>query len=147
MLEMIIGSWIASLGFGILFNIKGKNLLFAAIGGSIGGFLYQVCIEAGLSEINAMFFASMGFSFYSEILARLAKTPVTTFIICALIPLVPGGGMYRTMLAAIQGDVMKALTTGLNTFIIAGALVLGILLVSTMMKAITKRKIAKEGSV
>lgn len=144
MLQLVGGSFIASLGFGILFNIKGKNLLFAAIGGSLGGFLYQQCIDMGLSEINAMFFASMGFSFYSEILARIAKTPVTTFIICALIPLVPGGGMYRTMLAAIQGDVMKALTTGLNTMITAGALVLGILLISTLMKAITKRKLAKE---
>ena len=87
-----------------------------------------------------MFIASICFSLYSEILARTAHTPVTTFIICALIPLVPGGGMYRTMLAAIQGDIMKALTMGLDTITIAGALVLGILLVSTIMKAITKRK-------
>lgn len=26
-------SFIASLGFGIIFNIRGKNLLFAALGG------------------------------------------------------------------------------------------------------------------
>ena len=32
MLEILIGSFIASLGFGILFNIKGKKLLLAAIG-------------------------------------------------------------------------------------------------------------------
>lgn len=140
MLEILIGSFIASLGFGILFNIKGKKLLLAAIGGSLGGVVYQICLDIGASELSAMFFASICFSLYSEILARIAHTPVTTFIICALIPLVPGGGMYRTMLAAIQGDIMKALTMGLDTITIAGALVLGILLVSTIMKAITKRK-------
>ena len=140
MLEILIGSFIASLGFGILFNIKGKKLFLAAIGGSLGGVVYQICLDIGASELSAMFIASICFSLYSEILARTAHTPVTTFIICALIPLVPGGGMYRTMLAAIQGDIMKALTMGLDTITIAGALVLGILLVSTIMKAITKRK-------
>lgn len=140
MLEILIGSFIASLGFGILFNIKGKKLLLAAIGGSLGGVVYQLCLDFGASELSAMFIASICFSLYSEILARTAHTPVTTFIICALIPLVPGGGMYRTMLATIQGDIMKALTMGLDTITIAGALVLGILLVSTIMKAITKRK-------
>ena len=82
-----------------------------------------------------MFSGSVVFSLYSEILARVCKTPVTTFIICALIPLVPGGGMYRTMQQAIAGNIDKALAIGLNTISIAGVLVLGILLVSTLMRA------------
>lgn len=145
MIEILLGSFIASLGFGILFNIKGRNLILAAIGGSIGGVVYQLCHNYGFSDLSAMFVASICFSLYSEILARIAHTPVTTFIICALIPLVPGGGMYRTMLAAIQGEIMKALTLGLETISIAGALVLGLLSVSTIMKAITKRKKVSEG--
>lgn len=147
MLEILIGSFIASLGFGILFNIKGRNLFLAAIGGSLGGFVYQLCLNHGAGDISAMFIASVCFSLYSEILARIAHTPVTTYIICALIPLVPGGGMYRTMLAAIQGKVIDALTLGLETMTTAGALVLGILLVSTITKGITKRKKAKEVKV
>lgn len=146
MIEVVVGSFIASLGFGILFNIKGEKLLFAAIGGSLGGFIYQLCIYGQLSELSSMFLASLAFSLYSEILARIAHTPVTTFIICALIPLVPGGGMYRMMLAAIQGKVIDALTIGLDTITIAGALVLGILLVSTIMKAITKRSKKEENA-
>ena len=86
----------------------------------------------------AMLFGSIGFSLYSEIFARVCRTPVTTFIICALIPLVPGGGMYRMMLKAIEGNVMQALTIGLDTLTVAGVLVLGILIVSTAMKAIYK---------
>ncbi|MEF9967093.1 MAG: threonine/serine exporter family protein [Longicatena sp.] len=140
MIKIIISSFMATLGFGILFNIKGKKLIFAGIGGAIGGVLYHLGLNLGLSNMMAMFTASVGFSLYSEILARICKTPVTTFVICALIPLVPGGGMYRMMLQAIQGDVMQALTIGLETLSIAGVLVLGILLVSTIMKAIYKPK-------
>ena len=124
-----------SLGFGILFNIKGKNLILAGIGGAIGGMVYKLVLFLGGSEMIAMFSGSVVFSLYSEILARVCKTPVTTFIICALIPLVPGGGMYRTMQQAIAGNIDKALAIGLNTISIAGVLVLGILLVSTLMRA------------
>lgn len=140
MIGIIIGSFLASLGFGILFNIKGKNLILAGIGGSIGGFIYQLSMNVGLSELYAMFFASVMFSLYSEILARICKTPVTTFIICAMIPLVPGGGMYRMMLQAIHGNVMDALTIGLDTLTVAGVLALGILMTSTMMRSFYRKK-------
>ena len=135
MFSGLFSSFLASLGFGILFNIKGKNLILAGIGGAIGGMVYKLVLFLGGSEMIAMFSGSVVFSLYSEILARVCKTPVTTFIICALIPLVPGGGMYRTMQQAIAGHIDKALAIGLNTISIAGVLVLGILLVSTLMRA------------
>lgn len=139
-IRIFLSSFIASLGFGVLFNIKGNNLLLAGIGGSIGGTVYQIMIFFGASEIFSMFLGSISFSLYSEILARIYKTPVTTFLICALIPLVPGGGMYRTMLLVIQGKVEAALSMGLNTLSIAGVLVLGIMIVSTVIKAYYKTK-------
>lgn len=40
MLTQIAVSFLASLGFGIIFNIKGKNLIFASIGGAISWFSY-----------------------------------------------------------------------------------------------------------
>lgn len=140
MLQIITGSFLASLGFGILFNIKGKKLILAGIGGAIGAIIYHICLRSGLSEMMAMFGGSIALSLYSEIFARVCRTPVTTFLICALIPLVPGGGMYRTMLAAIQGNVILALTIGIDTIAIAGILVLGILMVSAVMKAICRPK-------
>lgn len=139
-LNTMVASFVASLGFGVLFNIRGNKLFLAGIGGSIGGGVYTFMLYLGYGEMVAMFFASVAFSLYSEVIARMIKTPVTVFIICALIPLVPGGGMYRTMLQAIQGHAFEALTLGLNTLSIAGILVLGILVVSTMMRAFYKTK-------
>ena len=37
-----IASFIASCGFGIIFNIKGKKLFFAAIGGGLSWFVYAL---------------------------------------------------------------------------------------------------------
>ena len=93
----VIASFLATMGFGILFNIKGKNLIFAGIGGGISWFMYEGGILLGFSVVASMFVSALVFSTYSEICARILKTPVTTIVICALIPLVPGGGMYYTM--------------------------------------------------
>lgn len=136
MIKIVLGSFLASIGFGVLFNIKGYKLFLAGIGGTLGGVIYHLCLMNHVSEMMAMFMGSCALSLYSEILARMCKTPVTTFLICALIPLVPGGGMYRTMLLAIQGNATQALTTGIDTIAVAGVLVLGILFISTIMKSI-----------
>lgn len=143
MLMTMVSSLLATFGFGILFNIKGYKLILAAVGGMLGSIIYTITLEQGGNEVSALFFASLVFSLYSEVLARLCKTPVTTFIICALIPLVPGKGMYETMRIAINGDALAALQKGLDTMTYAGALALGIIFVSTIMRFLLGRKVNK----
>lgn len=146
MIEVIIragvSAFLASLGFGFLFNIKGRNLWLAGLVGAIGGISYKLALYFGYSELIANFIGALCLSLASEILARVCKTPVTTFLICALIPLVPGKGMYETMLEAIGGHAHRALNMCLSTISVAGVLALGILIVSTLMRAyyLEKRK-------
>ena len=127
-------AFFSTLGFGILFNIKGKNLFYAALGGGISWFFSIVFINNGFSTSSSFFITSVIFSIYSEIFARILKTPVTTLVICALIPLVPGGGMYYTMYEAVTGNIMKSLELGIQTLANAGALAIGIILVSTVTR-------------
>lgn len=140
MLLEVLSAFTASFAFGIIFNIKGKNLFFAAVCGALGWFVYKFSMKLGYSDITAMFFASIAISGYSEIFARVLKTPVTTFVISALIPLVPGGGMYYTMVEAINGDVMSSLEIGIKTLALAGVLAIGVILVSTITKTIKNLK-------
>ncbi len=144
---MTLISFVATLGFGIAFNIKGKKLFFAAVGGGISWFFYSLLLEFSFSEISALFISSILFSIYSEVLARIFKTPVTTFVVCALIPLVPGSGMYFTMLSAINGDISKSLELGLTTLASAGTLALGVLFVSTITKLIFQFKYRKKHNI
>lgn len=143
MIIEIVSAFIASFAFGIVFNIKGKNLFFSALCGALGWFIYKFSMKMGSSDTMALFLAAVGLSVYSEIFARILKTPVTTFLIAALIPLVPGGGMYYTMVEAITGDIMKSLEIGIKTLASAGALALGVILVSTITKTIIKYNLSK----
>lgn len=139
MIEVIIraglSAFLASLGFGFLFNIKGRNLWLAGFVGAVGGIGYKVGLYFGCSELLSNFIGAVCLSLSSEVLARVCKTPVTTFLICGLIPLVPGKGMYETMVEAIHGHAQRTVNMGLSTISVAGVLALGILIVSTLMRA------------
>lgn len=127
-----------ALSFGIIFNIKGKKLIFTSLGGGISWLIYIICTKYQISIIISLFIASIATGVYAEILARIIKVPVTIFIVCAIIPLVPGGGMYYTMYETIIGNINKSLELGLQTLYSAGAIAIGLLLVSSFTKVIKK---------
>ncbi|NEZ45951.1 threonine/serine exporter [Clostridium niameyense] len=135
-----IYAFIATLGFAGIFNIRGKKFFYASLCGSLSWTVYLIFLHLNYSNVLSFFAASLAIGIYSEILARLLKTPVTTFVICGLIPLVPGGGMYYTMQKCIEGDVNGALNMGINTLSIAGSIALGIVIISSITKIIFKFK-------
>ncbi|MEG0773226.1 threonine/serine exporter family protein [Clostridium sp.] len=139
----ILYSFISSLGFGILFNVRGKNLIIASAGGGLGWLIYSLIINSGGTEIVALFVASITISIFSEVFARIMKSPVTVFLICALIPLVPGGGMYYTTFEAVQGNVNESIVMGIQTLFNAASIAVGIILVSTISKIFTRLKMNK----
>lgn len=144
MIEQVLVAFVASFGFGIIFNIRGKNLIFAALSGGLSWFCYLFLTQNEISNILSLFISSIIISIYSEIFARYLKTPVTTLIICALIPLVPGAGMYYTMYETILGNISTAATLGLTTISSAGTLALGVIFVSTITKQVTNLKRVKQ---
>ncbi len=135
-----IYTFFAAFGFAVTSNIKGKNLFFAAMGGGLGGGLYLLCKNYQIPDVPALFISTMVVSIYSEVLARLLKTPVTTLIICAILPMVPGNGMYYTMLETIHGNNYQALNLGADTLIKAGTIALVIAFVSSFSKLIIRKK-------
>ena len=131
-LKVSIGAFLASVAWGVMFNIKYEKLWLAGFTGMVGGCVYITCLKLGMSDVFSNFLAAVCFTICAEVLARTCKTPVTTFIVCALIPLVPGAKMYEMVLEIIKNCPDKALSLFLETLSIAGALAVAILVVETM---------------
>lgn len=128
---------IATFSFSILANIRGKNLVFASLGGGFTWFIYLVSSNyIHTSSILCYFIASIFAAIYSETMARILKAPVTTFVISSIIPLVPGSGMYYTMSESVQGNVTMSLNLGIQTLAIAGTIAIGVFLVSSLSKTL-----------
>ena len=132
-LIQILTSLFGSLGFGILFHVRGRKLLFSSLGGLIAWAMFLLLGCWISSEILRYFFVSVLISVYSEILARLCKTPATTFSVLSLIPLIPGGSLYYTMTYALQGSE-EFFPKALHTLGLASALSVGLLLVTAAVR-------------
>lgn len=132
---------IAAFAFAVLYHIKGKIMFFSALGGGLGWFVYLLLIHYKNSTTISLFAASVTVSVYAEIMARLLRTPVTVFILCGIIPLVPGNGMYYTMYETITRDLTKASIWGFQTLMSAGSIAIAIVFVSSITKLIKPRKI------
>lgn len=125
---------IGTLGFGLMFNIHGKGIPFAMLGPVISWLVCSLCTRAGLKEPTCYLIAAATSSFYAELMARLRKFPATSYLLCALVPLIPGAGIYYTMDYIRRGMTAEAYARGMATAYIAGAMAIGVLLVSTIFR-------------
>ncbi|MGI5173822.1 threonine/serine exporter family protein [Treponema sp. OMZ 840] len=121
----------ASFCYALIFNADFKDLFWAALTGSIGWTLY--IFLSGVTETATLAYFSGAFcvGILAELFAVCARTPATVFLIPGLIPLVPGGGLFQTMRAVVQGDMSAAAHTGFTALSAAGAIVFGMALASS----------------
>ena len=140
MLIEVLASFFGTLGFGYLFNIRGKKLLLSAVGGMAAWALFLALGFWIENEVLRYFLVSVCSTVYAEILARCLKTPATTFCIITLIPLVPGGALYYTTTSALSGDWVSFMPRLVNTVQLAVALSLGIVMVTAACKLFLKKK-------
>lgn len=129
---------ISSLSFGIIFNIRGRNLILSALGGILSWAVYTFTADYFTSEIPRYIIAASSISLYCEILARVMKTPVPVYLVVGIIPLVPGALIYHTMMAFIQEDGSVFISQLMHSLTIAGGIALGIFSVSSVFRIFTE---------
>lgn len=137
-LMQFIWAFLAILGFSIRSNLKGIKIIFTALSGGLCWFFYLVTLYYSESVLFSVFIAIMLVCIYSEILAPRLKTPVSVFVTCAIIPLVPGRGLFNSMQLYIAGDNLQASKTILQTLLIAGTISIAIAVVSSVTNLINK---------
>ena len=126
-----LSAYLACLGFSIIFNVREKSVPIVCLGGAIGWLVY---VLAG-KTVPAAFFAALAIGVFSETMARLRHCPVTGYVLIALLPLVPGGGIYYAMRHALAGDTQQFLATLFDTLGIAAALAIGSMISSSVFRA------------
>jgi uncharacterized membrane protein YjjB (DUF3815 family) len=132
MLLQILYSTLATIGFGVVFNIRGRELVYAGLNGGLGWAVFLAVQAASGSDIFSTFVAALAAGALSEIMAVALKKPATLFIVCAIVPLVPGALLYQTMYEAMAGNYADALNLIVRTLFIAGAIAAGIALSTSL---------------
>lgn len=126
MIDQIIMSMLATIAFAVLFNAPKKEYVFCALNGCIGWMTYQLFLSYGASVVMASLWATLILTLVARILSAIRRSPVTIFLVTGIFTLVPGAGIYYASYYLIMNDLAQFTAKGIETFKIAGAMVLGI---------------------
>lgn len=131
-LQILTGA-LGSLGFGILFRMRPRHLPWALLGGGVTWCVYL--LVQTFNPMVATLVASMAAHLWAMVMAHWRKSPSTIFSITAVVPLIPGSGLYYTMSAVVAGSE-TALNYGAQALMTAAAIGFGALLFTAAEHAV-----------
>jgi uncharacterized membrane protein YjjP (DUF1212 family) len=120
-LIQLITSFISSVAFSIIFKINKRHLVIAGVCGALTYIVYFAVLAATDSLFWASFICSAVLALYSEINARIRKAPSIVMFIPGIIPIVPGGYLYR----CVRDYICELTGSAINELTNAGAIALG----------------------
>ena len=135
--SLIISGAIGTLGFCLFFKIRRDKLIYGCIGGLLTSLFFCICSDLGLSVLMRNLIPTIVGTLYAEVIARIVKAPTIVFLIPAVIPLTPGGTLYYTMSAIVEGDMVKAQKQGEITLLVALGIAVGIVFISVIFYQLT----------
>ena len=135
-LAQSIYAFLATFGFTLIFRVPKKAILLCSLVGGLGWMTYQVAFEYGLTHVMAIFLGACTVALLSDIFSKVLKDAATIFIIPGIMPLVPGAGMYRMMLALIHNNMSGFASEATQTLMAAGAIAVGLLVMGSLIKIV-----------
>lgn len=137
-------AFIGTIGFSALFGAPRRYYIDCGLAGTAGWAVYLLLASAGPTHVvGAAFLGALAVAVMAHLLAVTRKCPVTVFLICGIIPLVPGGGIFWTAYYIITNQLRLAATTGFTalkvTIAIAGAIILAAALASRLQRKHIKK--------
>lgn len=122
-------AYLSTIGFAVLFNAPTSTFTKSGLAGGLGWVIYAFAKKLSNSVIVSAFLASIVIALIGELFAIMDKNPITVYIIPGIIPLVPGFGLYYTMLSIVEGKFDKAAAHGSETLLISIAIASALVIV------------------
>lgn len=138
LLDFIL-SFIATLGFAIIFEVRRHNLLWASICGGVGWIVYIISLNYYGLFLSSLF-SSLSIVLFARIMAKFRKAPALIFYIPGIFPIVPGAGIYNTAYSIVNGDFTNASIYGLATIKTSCGIVLAVAIISIIPYSLKKNR-------
>lgn len=142
-----LASLAACIGFVFVFNIHGYGNMLCALGGVITWAAYCAVAALGGGSLLCFFIGTVVAAIFAETMARIRKYPAISYLIISLIPLIPGTSVYYMAREAVSGNMDGFVHYGTQALSIAGAMAVGILLVSTITRILHHHPIRPKATV
>ncbi len=137
-IQQVLCAFLSTVGFSVIFNSPKDTIIKSSINGSVGWIVFILTKGLTNSPVAGSFFGALTVGIIGEIFAKIYKKPSTTFTIPGIIPLVPGAGIYYTMLSLTEKNFFAAADSGSQTITVSIALASGIIVSTSLNRAIMK---------
>lgn len=137
----VLAAAVGTVCFGGIMGVPKKYYPFCGLVGGAGWAVYFILWKSlqWVSEPTVVFVSTVLVIFLSRFFAVLKRCPVTIFLVCGILPLVPGAGIYWTSYYLVTNRLPEALSSGILAVKIAIAIVLGIVVVFEFPQGLFKR--------
>lgn len=138
----LASAFVGTVGFAALFGAPRRYYAGSGLVGMAGWAVYLLCSvwTSAFSVVGAAFAAALVITVLSHLLAVLMRAPVTVFLICGIIPLVPGGGIFWTAYYLVSNQLRLAAATGFTALKVTIAIAAGIILAAAVYVKIMKTR-------
>lgn len=129
----IITCIIGTFGFSVLLKVAKSKLIFTIIGGAISAIISVVMLKNGFGIFNSTLCAMIAITAYSEMLARIIKTPASIILMPSTVPLLPGGALYYTLNSLFFKEYNSFIIYAKETALTGAGIALGAVVVSILV--------------
>lgn len=135
-----IGALVGSVSFATMFKVAPRHLIYGGTAGLVTYVVYYtVEFYTQGDTFPAAFISTVCAALFAEIASRTRKAPTIVFLLPAVIPIVPGGILYRAMRSLLLLDFNRAFEALLTTLQIGLGIAGGILTVSIIFGSIMEK--------
>ena len=96
-LRALFGAFFGAVGFAMLVHVPKRSWFVSGLIAAFSYLVYWVFLRVGLSDPTSVFLGSFLGSIAGHLCARKMKIIGTVFLMSAVVPVVPGLGLYRMM--------------------------------------------------
>lgn len=125
-LRAIAGSFFGTVGFAMLVHVPKRAWFLSGVIAVMSYLVYWGMKCADIPDPMAIFGGSFFGSLAGLFCSRRMKIIGTVFMMSAVVPVVPGFGLYRMMAAVGQGQLLYGTETGVSAMITIAMIALGL---------------------
>lgn len=138
-LIIVISGVVGTLGIVLLFGVENRKIPWTLLAAALTSAAYEISFRMGAGYFLASLIAAALVAAYSDVMAHMLKTPATVIITAGIVPLVPGGMLYYTMLGAVNSDMAMFSEKGKGVLLIAAGLAVGVISVTAISRPINAK--------
>lgn len=120
------GSFFGAIGFAMLVHVPRRSWLVSGLIAALCYLVYWLLTWLGISDPVAIFAGAFIGSLAGQLCARAMRIIGTVFLMSAIVPVVPGLGLYRMMAFLGQGQTAAGAEMGIKAMITIVMIALGL---------------------